>query len=496
MRNRRSISSLRWISVFLILGAVILTTMQLARFSRIRASFPPGMVIAGVPVGGLDRASSAQRLLEIYTATPVELRYGAASIHLNPSVVEFKLDLDSMLAAADQARTQQSFWIDYWNYLWGRPTSPIEIPLRASFSEARLRAFLAEEVAARYDQPPTAAMPEVGTVNFRAGQQGSSLDVDRAVPLVESALRSPTRRSVDLPLSRAAPLRPSFRNLEILLKQTIEISGFEGLVGLYLLDLQTAEEMHFAYRQGEDVPVRPDIAFTAASIIKIPIMVSVYRRIGENPDSETIRLLGEMIEKSGNDPADWVMERVIDRTRGPLLVTEDMQALGLENTFLAGQFYPGAPLLAAVQTPANQRSDVNTDPDVYNQTTPSDMGMLLEDIYQCTTTGGGALTAVFPGEFSQAECQTMITYLTRNKLPSLITAGLPEGTRIAHKHGWVTYFGVMNTLGDAGIVYTPGGNYVLVIFLHHPEQLIWEPASQLVAELSRAVYNYYNYAIQ
>jgi len=50
----------------------------------------------------------------------------------------------------------------------------------------------------------------------------------------------------------------------------------------------------------------------------------------------------------------------------------------------------------------------------------------------------------------------------------------------------------MNTLGDAGIVFTPGGNYVLTIFLYHPEQLIWEPASELVATQSEAIYNYFN----
>ena len=80
--------------------------------------------------------------------------------------------------------------------------------------------------------------------------------------------------------------------------------------------------------------------------------------------------------------------------------------------------------------------------------------MLLEDIYHCTQSGGGALAAVFPDEITQAECQTMVDYLTQNYLPSLISAGVPEGTRVAHKHGWVTYFGVMYTLGDAGIVYT------------------------------------------
>lgn len=491
MRSRSSFSALRWISLFLILGAIILTTLQLVRFSRIRASFPSGMMIAGVPVGGLNRQQAAQRLLEVYTV-PVEMRYGDALIHLEPGAIGFELDLESMLAAADLARSQQSFWLDYWNYLWGRTAPPAEIPLRSNYSENRLRTYLADEVAARYDSPPTPARPAVGTVNFEPGQQGTELDVDRSVLLIENALHSTSRRVVELPLARTQPPRPSFENLGILLRQTIDIAEFDGVAGVYLLDLQNGQEIHFAYRQGEDLPTAPDVAFTAASIIKIPIMVSVYRRIGENPDAETLNLLEKMIVDSGNDPADWVMEREIDNFRAPLEVTADMQSLGLENTFLAGEFFLGAPLLASYETPANQRQDVNTDPDIYNQTTPSDIGMLLGDIYQCSQSGGGALMAAFPGEFNQGECQDMINYLTRNHLPDLLTAGIPEGTRIAHKHGWVTYFGIMYTLGDAGIIYTPGGNYVLAVFLNHPEQLLWEPASDLVAEISRAVYNYYN----
>ncbi|MGW8252079.1 MAG: hypothetical protein ACWGO1_15670, partial [Anaerolineales bacterium] len=67
-----------------------------------------------------------------------------------------------------------------------------------------------------------------------------------------------------------------------------------------------------------------------------------------------------------------------------------------------------------------------------------------------------------------------------------------EGTQTAHKHGWVSTNGIINTIGDAGIIYSPGGNYVLVVFLHHPDQLVWDPASALIADISRAVYNYYN----
>jgi len=491
VRSQGIFSPLRWISVFFLLAALILAILQLVKFSRERAAFPPGQKIAGIPVGGLDRQQAAELLLEAYSI-PIEIYYNQSAIQLDPSVMDFQLDLESMLAAADLQRTQKNFWEEYWDYLWNRPTNPGEIPLRATFSEERLRTFLQTEIAQRYDQPPLPAMPVVGTVNFQPGQSGTSLDIDGSVLLIENALRSLTQRRVTLPLQRTDPGRLAFHNLQVLLQQAIDLSEFDGLVGIYLLDLQTAQEIHFARRQGENLPVQPDIAFTASSIIKIPIMVSAFRRMAADADPETLKLMGDMIDLSGNEAADWLMDRVIDATRGPLVVTEDMEAVGLENTFMAGYFTAGSPLLAIIETPANRRLDVNTDPDPYSQTTPSDIGMLLEDIYQCAQTGGGALVAAFPGEIEQAECQIMIDYLKLNKLGSLIEAGVPDGTQVAHKHGWVSTNGIINTIGDAGIVFTPGGNYVLVVFLNHPNQLIWDPASKLTSELSRAVYNYYN----
>jgi beta-lactamase class A len=88
----------------------------------------------------------------------------------------------------------------------------------------------------------------------------------------------------------------------------------------------------------------------------------------------------------------------------------------------------------------------------------------------------------------------MISLLTQNRIGVLIEAGLPDGTQIGHKHGWAIdeMDGVMHTVGDAGLVYTPGGNYVLVIFIYDQNQIVWDNANQLFADLSRAVYNYYN----
>ncbi|HEX7432323.1 MAG TPA: serine hydrolase, partial [Anaerolineaceae bacterium] len=149
--------------------------------------------------------------------------------------------------------------------------------------------------------------------------------------------------------------------------------------------------------------------------------------------------------------------------------------------------------LKMFETPANKRTDINTGPDVYDQTTPEDLGLLLEDIYACATNNGGALIAAFPGQITQEKCKLMIEYLSNNNINQLIQAGVPAGTVVAHKHGWaVETDGVIHTMGNAALIYTPGGNYILSIFVHDDNQVLFNPANQMVAELSRAVYNYFN----
>ena len=393
-----------------------------------------------------------------------------------------------MLAAADLQRTGSSFWGGYWDYLWNRRSLPSQVPLVASFSEDRLRIYLKNEISARYDQAPTSAQPIPGTVNFNPGTPGQTLNIDSAIPLIAAAMESPDQRVVLLSSQRTAAGRPSLATLQILLKQIIDQSGFSGIVDLYFLDLQTTDEMHFAYQSGQDISVTPDIAFTASSTIKIPIMVSVYRHFNSKIDDQIGTELKDMISLSNNDAADSLMKS-LDKTLGPLVVSETMQSLGLENTFINGFFYPGAGVLKSFSTPANQRTDVSTDPDIYSQTTPSDIGMILDDIYMCAQTGGGALVAVFPGQFDKAACQQMIQYLQEDKLGALIQAGVPEGTIVAHKHGWDID---LTQYSDAGIVYTPGGNYILTIYVYNPGGGNWTTVSPLYAELSRAIYNFFN----
>lgn len=492
MRKRSPISALTIFSIFFLLASVILLTLQLVRFSRLRATFPANLTIAGIPVGQLNRKQAADRLYQVYTL-PIELHYGEAVIQLSPDVVGFQLDIEAMLAAADQERVRLQFWSAFWNYLWNRPTPAVNIPLRSSYSEERLRAFLSSEVATRYDQPPVPARPVVGTVLFEPGQAGTVLDIEQSIIPAEAALRSPSNRVAYLPLERTSPSRPAFQNLEVLLQQTIKVAGFDGVAGVYLLDLQTGQEINFTLNQGQPVSTPPDVVFSASSTIKIPIMISAFRRLGENIEPAVTTKLEEMIGKSLNPSTDWIMQNVIDNAQGPLVVTEDIHALGLENTFLAGYFYDGAPLLASYKTPGNQRPDGLTSPDRYNQTSPLEMGLLLGDVYECANLGGGALMAAFPGEITQTECQTMLNYLVMDKIALLIQAGVPDGTRVAHKHGWITdYLGIIHDMSDAAIVYTPGGDFVLAVYLYHPVQLVFDPSNELVSNLARAAYNFYN----
>lgn len=482
---------LRWISLLFLAAAIVLTMVELTTYSRLRANYPAGMTIAGVAVGGVDPQTATQRLLQVYES-PIEIQYAGAVIHMDPGLAGFQIDTEAMLAAADLQRTGSSFWGGFWDYLWTRQPSTTDVPLVASVNEERLRAYLRDEIKPRYDIPAVAAQPIPGQPAFAAGTTGQELDTNRAVLLIEDALRSPTNRSVALTFQRTAPGRPPLQNLETLLKQIIELSRFDGVVGVYMLDLQTGAEIHFGYDRLQPIPVEPDIAFTASSTIKIPILVSVYKHLGPVLDEAVTFDVLEMITKSENPSSDRLMERIA-AGRGPLAVTEDMRAIGLENTFIAGYFYDGAPLLQVFKTPSNQRGDVVTSPDIYNQTTPSEMGALLADLYQCAQNGGGALIAAFPGQIDQAACQQMIEYLKRNKIGVLLEAGIPDGTQIAHKHGWISGpSGIIQNISDAGIVYSPGGNYVIVVFVYHPVQTVWEPVSGMITQISQAVYNYFN----
>ncbi len=253
----------------------------------------------------------------------------------------------------------------------------------------------------------------------------------------------------------------------------------ERQASLFLMDLRT----------GQAISLNPGVAYSGMSLIKIPILLAVYRKLNGPPTPEQAATLAEMMICSDNYATD-AMLRLLgdgDAIEGARVVTTTVQQLGLHNTFIVGQFQPNpkatpAPL-STIKTDVDQ---VSTDPDPLNQSMPSEMGELLGAMYQCALDGTGPIINAFGEDINVTECRQMLRLLSADKINVMIEAGVPTNVRVAHKHGWVE-----GAVGDAGIVFSAGGDYVLTVAMAQ-KKIIWPQEFPKVSELSRIVYNAYN----
>ena len=293
---------LRLIALVSIASSAALAYLQIEQYRQTRAVYPAGMVIAGIPVDGLNLSQAADRLTSAYLTVPLEIHYRGAVIQAAPASLGFSLDFGSMLGQAEVERTRTPFWQGYWDFLWNHPSPPRTIPLAASVSEDKLRAYLKNEISDRLDDAPIPAAPVFGKVAYTPGLAGTRLDIEGAVTALSSALRSRNVRQVDLNFSAVPPARPGLEDLKKMLEQILLLSGYNGTAEIYLSDLRTGQSIQLALDQGQTIP--PGIAFTAASTMKIPIMISIFRRQPDPPPPDIQAMLVAMIEYSDNDMSD------------------------------------------------------------------------------------------------------------------------------------------------------------------------------------------------
>jgi hypothetical protein len=81
----------------------------------------------------------------------------------------------------------------------------------------------------------------------------------------------------------------------------------------------------------------------------------------------------------------------------------------------------------------------------------------------------------------------MLDWLSMNRIDSFVEAGVPVEARVVHKHGWTG-----DTHADAALVFSKGGDFVLVTFLYRPGWLEWEESAPLIADIATVTYNYFN----
>lgn len=476
MKRRSNTAALEWIAIVGIVASIGLLVFELVAYSSIRERMPVGMIIAGVPVGGLTSGEAQAELARVYS-TPIELHYREAVFALDPAQISFRLDAQVMLARADTYRTESSFWGGFWDYLWQQPGKVVEVGLVAEYSQEQLRDSL-RDIAARYDSPPLPGAGDSVALTFGAGQPGYSLDVESSLAVVDFALRQPTNRRVALTLVEDAKARPTMEQLEQVINEHLRFKQFDGIASIVIIDVKS----------GQELTINPDVAFTGMSVMKIPIVTLTYGKWDVEPPEEVVGEIGEALLESSNFNANLLLTDLGDNSalRGAQFLTDSMRKLGLQNTFMAKAFDQDTPVQPIV-TPANQRPDFNTNPDPYIQTTASDIASLLLMIHECASTGGGPLAVVFPGKITQGECQAILSFMAENQTGWQIDGGVPEGIRVAHKEGLSD-----NAFGDAGIVFSPAGDYVIVEYVWTPEYLNWDYGAPLMADISRAAYNYFN----
>jgi uncharacterized protein YraI len=249
---------------------------------------------------------------------------------------------------------------------------------------------------------------------------------------------------------------------------------------LFLMNVDTGEAISFG----------DEYAFSGMSINKIAILNEYYRLLNTSPGDAQAYTIAEAMVCSENISTNEMLAEIGagNPYQGAERVSEFLGEFGAEESFIFTP-YDNDPFVTpqAPQTRTTDVDQVSADPDPYNQMTVSEVGALLNSMYQCGYNEGGALLASFPNEITPTECRQMLDVMSHNRIGTLIEMGVPEDVRVAHKHGWIA-----DTHGDAAIVFSPGATYVLVVVLHNPVWLEFGESEPLIEEISRTVYNYFN----
>jgi len=231
---------------------------------------------------------------------------------------------------------------------------------------------------------------------------------------------------------------------------------------------------------------RADDIFHAASTMKVPVMIELFHQVREGKlkldDPLTIKnefhslVDGSIYTLDATDDSEADLYKSIGQTRTlgqlcePMITVSSnfatnllIEKLGVDNirATVTALHADGMNVLRGVEDNKAYEKGMN------NTTTARGVLVLLEAI-----TKGQAVDA--------DSSRQMVEILSRQKFNDAIPAGLPPGTRIAHKTGDVT-----KIHHDAAIVYAPSP-FILVILVRGMAQL--KESAALMADIARRIY--------
>jgi beta-lactamase class A len=297
--------------------------------------------------------------------------------------------------------------------------------------------------------------------------------------LVACAPKPPPRPNTQLPqTAQGDTIVPSPAKEQLASALKARIGRDSGQVALALIDLET----------GIRLGINADSSMHAASMIKVPVMLEIFRQAERQGTqlTDSVAVLNEFTSvadrskytlKSADDSDSTLYRRVGTRTTVRelvrLMITRSSNLAANILIERAGPANVARTLTEAGITGVNVVRGVEDGPayqrGLNNTITADGFARVLEAIVRCNLT-------------SRESCEEMIDILAAQEFNDMIPAGLPAGTRVAHKTGWITQI-----RHDGGIVFPRGRSpYILVIQTNRfADPMV---ASRLAADLSRIVW--------
>lgn len=208
------------------------------------------------------------------------------------------------------------------------------------------------------------------------------------------------------------------------------------------------------YENGKYVDINADKLYSAASIIKLPVLVRLFKSI----EAKQMTIYDEMVltnyyQSSGSGNLQYAQTGVkysLDQLARVMIQNSDNTSTNMIMSKLGGMDDINIGLRDWGISSTYVRTWL---PDLSgtNKTTAKDMAKILYNLDN-------------PGFLNINSREYIIDYMSHVKNNRLIAAGLGEGALFIHKTGDI---GTM--LGDAGIVYAPNGKkYIVVILANRP----------------------------
>lgn len=466
-------------------STAVATATSVPTATQILASPTPqpiaaNVTVAGLKVGGLSPEAAAALVEKELGATlrPLDIRADQEQLTINPDEIKLGFNTEAMITAASKASPGERI--------------ALEISFDRSLLEQRLQSW-----AAQINQPAgISVISSTKTISSSFVLQGGrSLDIPAAIETISERLQSPeASRRITLSLSPglAGDARPAPEQLQ----KQIELMArqWKGIVGVYVYDLESGQEV---------ASLNKNTVFSGASVMKVPILLNSYINLAKF-ETRHETWLRKMIVESDNYSANSML--AVSAGGGPTdtdkalegaLAMSDMmkKTLGLKHTYQnmpyeAREYLVNVRGIKIKRGPAVEGPEPYTDADPVLRTTPFEMSSIFLMIEQCSH-GDGLLLEKFD-TLSPERCTEMIKRLEQNGDKSRMVAGLPSGTVVAHKSGWIE-----DMQADVGIVRSPGGNYLTAIYVYRDIRgtntyLTDKVVTPVIAAFSRLIYSYYN----